>query len=234
MHRKLIVLIIDNDDPTYTIHRNAWKAYMNSDPDILCFFLKQGNVAEVVCDSSQNLLVFPGTESLIPGVLEKTLKGFAYVLQHYTCDHILRTNISSFYVFSRLKAHVLPTLPRVGCYAGAQGFDGVPFASGAGMILSPDTAQLLVQNTVRINHLLIDDLAIATFLHNLRFRIAPLQRFDFVYDRDTHDDASKLVQADAQNTYHFRIKNIYNRARFDSHYIQLLLKVYYGRQVHEE
>jgi hypothetical protein len=206
---------------------------MESDPEIYCLFLRQAAVAQPQLDEATRTLTFPGEECLLPGVLEKTLKGFGFALANYTFDFLLRTNISSFFVFPLLKG-VLATLPCIGCYAGAQGFDKVPFASGAGMILSPDVAQLLVQNTAALNHGLIDDLAIATFLHNLRFQIFPLRRFDFVYERDTNEDASKVVQAISQNTYHFRIKNMYDRARFASHYMRLLLRVYYGLEVHEE
>jgi hypothetical protein len=61
-------------------------------------------------------------------------------------DYIIRTNLSSFYVFSRL-FKFLTTLPTEKCYCGVQGQeDNWTFASGSGFILSPDLVKLLVQH----------------------------------------------------------------------------------------
>jgi hypothetical protein len=230
-HYKLLVLILDSPDEIYNTHRDVWKAYMNSDLDnIQCLFLRQGPVSETTFDASTQTLFCPGTESLIPGVLEKTLHGFAYCMAHYTFDYLLRTNISSFFVFPIFK-EVFATLPRIGCYAGVQGFDGFPFVSGAGMVLSPDVVLLLVQNMDKIDRGQIDDLAIAAFLNGLRYKQTVLRRFDFVNDTDVAHDSVKLALARAQNTYHFRIKNAHDRVYFDSHYMKLLLKTYYGLEM---
>jgi hypothetical protein len=226
---KLIILIIDNDNPVYIVHRNTWRHYMNSDPEILTLFLRNDPICEEpTLDLSANTLTFKGAESYIPGILFKTLDGFNFCLQHFSFDHILRTNISSFFVFPLLKERVLSTLPRIGCYAGPPLVISVPFASGAGFFISPDIANLLVSNRDKSPEHLPDDVAIGYFLNTLQIPICPLQRFDFTFDRDTENDTAKLAAAAAQHTYNFRVKNEYDRLRFDDHYMRLLLKTYYG------
>jgi hypothetical protein len=203
---------------------------MESDPEIYCLFLRQAAVSQPQLDEASRTLTFPGEECLLPGVLEKTLKGFGFVLANYTFDFLLRTNISSFFVFPLLKG-VLATLPRIGCYAGVQGHAAFPFISGAGMCLSSDVVLLLSQNRDALNGMILDDLSIAQFLNSLHYKQIPLRRFDFVYERDTSQDSVAIAAAQAQQTYHFRIKNMYDRERFDAHYMKLLLKTYYGLEV---
>ncbi len=226
---KLIILIIDSDNPVYAIHRATWRQYMNSDPEILSLFLRCSPTCEQPqLDMSTNTLTFKGIESLVPGILQKTLDGFDYCLQHFSFEHILRTNISSFFVFPILKQYALSNLPRIGCYAGVRGYDQVLFASGAGFIISPDIVNILLLNRDKTPTLLPDDVAIAHFLNSLRIPIRSLQRFDFTFEKSTDQDAEKLAAAASCNTYHFRIKNVYNRAQFDNHYMRLLLRTYYG------
>lgn len=48
----------------------------------------------------EDTLYFPEyTESLIPGILQKTVSAFEHVLKTEDFDFVLRTNLSSFYVF---------------------------------------------------------------------------------------------------------------------------------------
>jgi hypothetical protein len=228
----LIVLIIDSDDPAYIVSRNTWRQYMNSDDRILCLFLRNDPAcpSDAHIDLSSNTLTFRGTESLIPGILDKTIAAFEYCRQHFTFDYILRTNISSFYVFPLLKSHVLPTLPHSRCYAGVRGYDGTPFASGAGFFISPDIASLLVDRRSELSRV-IDDIAIGRFIHSHSIPVHPLSRYDFVHDKDINNDTEKLIIAAAHNTYHFRVKNEIDRMRFDPHYMRLLLKTYYCLEV---
>ena len=229
---KLVILIIDSDDPVYIIHRNAWRCYMNSDPEILALFIRNDPMCEEpTLDLSANTLKFKGTESLVPGILNKTLDGFNFCLRHFSFDHILRTNISSFFVFPLLKEHVLSALPRIGCYAGPPAVTPVPFASGAGFFISPDIANILVSNRDKSPAHLPDDVAIGYFLNTLQIPIYPLQRFDFTFDSDTHNDAEKLAAAAGMHTHTFRVKNQYDRMRFDDHYMRLLLKTYYCLEI---
>lgn len=203
---------------------------MNLDPHILCLFLRSSRDCPVEgrLDFSSNTLFVQGTESLIPGILEKTLAGFDYCLRNFTFQYILRTNISSFFVFPLVRQLVLPSLPRTGCYAGVQGYDGGPFASGAGFYISPDIAHLLIERRTSLSITLCDDLAIGRFLQTQGISVYPLRRFDFIHERNTNSDTERLADAASHTTYHFRINNTYDRIYFDSHYIRLLLQTYYG------
>jgi len=230
---KLIILIIDSDDPVYTVHRATWRAYMNSDPEVLSLFLRYSPTHEGPnLDFSANTLTFKGTDSLIPGILYKTLDAFDYCLQHFTFDHILRTNISSFFVFPLLKERVLSTLPRIGCYAGFRinNHYNTDFISGTGIYISADVAQTLIQNRELYRTHLPDDVAIGYFLTRTgTVSITSTQPFfSFTSDTDTDHDTEKIANAISCNAVHFRIKNQHNRLHFDSHYLRLLLRTYYS------
>ncbi len=233
---RLIILIIDSDDPVYTVHRATWRQYMNSDPEILSLFLRCSPACEQPqLDMSANTLTFKGTESLVPGILQKTLDGFEYCLRQFSFEHILRTNISSFFVFPLLKNNILHSIPQALCYAGVRinNHYNTDFVSGAGFYISPDIAHRLVQNRGACPAHLPDDVAVGYFL--TRTEDTPIcslpTQFDFVFDTDMDHDSEKLAEAAARNAYHFRIKNMYDRLRFDTHYMRLLLKTYYNRDV---
>ena len=229
-----ITLIIDSDDPIYVINRRVWRAYMNSDPRILCLFLRNDPTcpAEGRLDLSSNTLFVQGTENLIPGILNKTIAGFEYCLRNFTFDYIIRTNISSFYVLPNLHKYVLPTLPRNNYYAGFQGRDrqDIPFASGAGFFVSPDIVRLLVDQRAHLSAIILDDLSIGHYLHTQGIPVLHLQRFDFTNETNISEshDVARIEEAIHCNTYHFRIKNMHDRSRFDQHYMRLLLNVYYN------
>lgn len=230
---KLIILIIDSDDPVYSVHQATWRAYMNSDPEILSLFVRCSPTHEGPnLDLSANTLTLKGIDSLIPGILYKTLDAFDYCLQHFTFDHILRTNISSFFVFPLLKEYICSALPGTGCYAGVRinNHYNTDFISGTGIYISVDVAQTLIQNRRMCPANLPDDVAIGYFITRTGTvsitSTNPL--FSFISDTDTDHDTEKIADAVSCNAFHFRIKNQYNRLQFDSHYMRLLLKTYYN------
>ena len=83
-------------------------------------------------------------------ILPKTLTAFQWALTQ-PWDFLVRTNLSSVYVWPRLKA-ALETAPRTGLYMGPVLWhhDEFPFVSGSNFIITRDVCALAVRNTLAI------------------------------------------------------------------------------------
>jgi hypothetical protein len=112
---KIVLLIITNSPKDYTPFTNIqningvyyklhkqWIRYMNSNPNIQCFFitLTPNITSEFLIDG--NTLWIKGTESYVPGIYEKTIKALKICLELSDAQYFIRTNLSSFWIFDRL------------------------------------------------------------------------------------------------------------------------------------
>ena len=43
-------------------------------------------------DLKDDILIIQGKESFIPGILDKTIKAFQYIVDNYTFDYVIRSN----------------------------------------------------------------------------------------------------------------------------------------------
>lgn len=101
-HYKIINLIIASRAKHYDIFTVCWLQYMNSNPDVKSFFLYADPTIENDLLIDTNSITYKCEESLIPGILYKTLAAEKFCQKYMTYDYILRTNLSSFIIFPRL------------------------------------------------------------------------------------------------------------------------------------
>ena len=205
---KVLVLIIASDDkPIYRELQKLWKTYMHSDPaHIEAYFIKGNPLQERVCELQGDVLWSKSIESICPGILHKTVLSMEYFaprLQDF--DYVLRTNLSSFYVFPEL-IKFLRTLPCRSCYCGALNMAyGLTFASGAGFILSIDLVRLLIENQKELFEIPIfyDDLAFGIFFD--RYGMDPIEapRVDFESLNEWLDRKDLI----SEDHFHIRVKN---------------------------
>ena len=158
---KVIVLVVASDDqPCYEHHRAVWRERWDLHPSFECKFVQMHDGPTE--DRGETFFV-QGAESLHPGILDKTLAAF----RHYHdkgYDFILRTNLSSLWLFDRFLP-VVESMPRAGVYAGTHcDFGQTPFVSGAGMLLSPDVARLVADNAHLNTTNFVDDVDIGAIL----------------------------------------------------------------------
>ena len=102
---KVLVLIIANDTPLYNELQKLWKSYMHLDrKHIEAYFIKADDRIEEPYEIRDDVLWIKTKDSLIPGVLNKTVLSFEAMLPRIKneFDYIVRTNLSSFYIFPRL------------------------------------------------------------------------------------------------------------------------------------
>lgn len=199
------MLVISSDTfPVYARHRGVWKTYMKSHPDIDCVFL-ESRPGVFVPTLSSDTLTLRGVERY-GTILRKTIEALEYFLSRRTYDYVVRTNLSSVWDFKELLRY-LETQPRERVYAGQVGVNpdtGLEFASGAGILMSPDVARTLVANQQIARTLsAFDDVAIAKALRAAGLRPTPLPRVDFMSlaQYDAHRD--KIPDG----AFHYRIKH---------------------------
>jgi hypothetical protein len=235
---KILVLIIASDDkPVYVELQKIWKAYMHLDKEHVEAYFIRGNPDLSTLYQIQDDIIWSKTrESTIPGILTKTLLSMECLLPRIDqFDYVVRTNLSSFYVFPRL-LEFLKTLPKEKCYcANVTDYGTFYFGSGAGFILSPDLVKKLVENkkTLLEQHSnLHDDVRIGLFFHEEGIPLQPAPRLDLLCLH--HWDIYK--NSIPQNIFHLYAKNLQDHLRLtDEITIQKgLLKMFYNISLSED
>jgi len=163
---KVLVLVISSSDkPCYEGHRAVWRERWNSHPSFHCKFLEMRGIAEGPPGEHGDTFFVEGEESMQPGVFRKTLAALAHYLDLGGYDFILRTNLSSLWIFDRFLP-VVQSMPRCGVYAGV--ISSVrPYVSGGGILFSPDVARLVVNNEHLNTTNVVDDVDIGAILQAL-------------------------------------------------------------------
>jgi hypothetical protein len=199
------MLVISSDTfPVYAKHREVWKSYMRSHPDIECVFLTYRPLG-FQPTRTEDTLFLRGLERY-GTIYGKTLEGLEYFLTRKTYDYVVRTNLSSVWDFRALHAY-LQTQPRDQLYAGQTGINpdtGIAFASGAGILMSSDVARTLLANMhIGRTAQAFDDVAIAKALLASGIHPSPLPRVDFISLAHYEAHHDKIPAG----TFHYRVKH---------------------------
>ena len=202
---RVLMLVISSDTfPVYTHHREVWRTYMMSHPEIECRFIESRPLV-LLPTLTSDTLTLRGVERY-GLILGKTLEALEYFLRRRVYDYVVRTNLSSVWDFKELLRY-LATLPRERVYAGQIGINletTLEFASGAGIVMSADVAHTLLANKhIALTLPVFDDVAIAKALRASGLRPSPLPRVDFfsLAQYDAHHDTIP------PGSFHYRIKH---------------------------
>jgi hypothetical protein len=162
----------------YTILSNYYKNFDN----VKTYFYKFNNTIENDIELLDDVLNIKGTETMIPGILNKTIKTFKYIekeLENY--DYVIRTNISSILDFKLLSIELekTPIIYYGGTFvinlhwedhsAGIidNKYFNTFFASGTNIIISKKGYKLLMDNINLIDKTIIDDVAIGVLFKTI-------------------------------------------------------------------
>jgi hypothetical protein len=202
---RVLMLVISSDTfPVYKHHREVWRTYMKSHPDIHCYFIESHPLI-FFPTLSADTLTLRGVERY-GTILGKTLESLEHFLTRHLYDYVVRTNLSSVWDFKALLTY-LATLPRERVYAGQVGVNpetGIEFASGAGIVMSADVARTLLANRrIALNLPAFDDVAIANALLASGIRPTPLPRVDFVSLKHYDEHHDKIPPG----SFHYRMKH---------------------------
>ena len=138
-------------------------------------------------------------------------------------DYILRTNLSSFYVFPRL-LKFLETLPKTQCYSGSN--IGGNVVSGSGYIISPDVARLIIDHKQELLDRFKppeDDLILGDFITDHHIVSIAHARMDFGSPQVWDAYRNRLPD----HIFQFRVKTFYNRLVDDVYIHSQLFKMFY-------
>ena len=175
---------------------------------IFLLFSKNSKIDDLEIIKS-NLLICNNNESLIPGILEKTIHAFRVINNNYEFKYIIRTNLSTFFIVKNL-LKLSSTLKTTHLYAGVIGkYGSINFCSGACFWVSKDIVEYCIENQTVLNYTLPDDVAIGKLLE--KFELMPFPRFDITNNINIKDKEALLEKLIKKNYYNIRIKNI-NRA----------------------
>jgi hypothetical protein len=210
---KILMLVISSDtSPVNAHHRDVWRTYMHSHPDVECVFI-QFDPITFVPRRTQDTLLLRGIERY-GTIFKKTVDSMHYFMSRRLYDYVVRTNLSSVWDFRNLVTH-LKSAPRERYYAGQIGTHpstGLQFASGAGFIMSADVARTLLVHQETGRYLKeYDDVAVASVLSTCGIFPVSLPRVDFesLAHYDAHHDAIP------PGSLHFRMKHHEGYARGD-------------------
>lgn len=213
----LMLIISSNTFPVYAGHRDVWRTYMKSHPDIDCYFIEY-NPMTFVPVLTNDTLVMRGRERY-DTILAKTIDALSYFLPRKAYTHVVRTNLSCVWDFSALLTF-LATLPTSRLYGGIPLKNGG--ASGAGILFSRDTAELLV--AYRKHALTLgtaDDDDIGTFMQQLGVPLIPTHRVDFLSLQHYREHHDKIPPG----SFHYRVKNVEDRSHETEVMRSLLVKI---------
>lgn len=223
---KILVLVIASDNlPVYIELQKLWRSYMHYNPEqVEAYFIKADTDLSNICEIKEDIIWSRCEESLTPGIVNKTVLSLDLLLPRIKTefDYILRTNLSSFWIFPKL-LDFLETTPRANFFSG---YILGNIISGAGMIMSSDVAEIIVKNKDQLlnNSIHNDDGVISYILRDNGIGKTDYSRFDILSIEDW-DKLSSLPT----NFSHFRLKNNDNKLRLkDEIYIyrQLIDKFY--------
>ncbi len=214
---KVLVLIIASDNTkAYIELQKIWRSYMNSDPEHFEVYFIRGNpeLSQPYLIEGNDLFV-KTEEGYQPGIVNKTILSMEALrprLKEF--DFVLRTNLSSFYVFPELIKFVMK-LPKERSYSGVSmylpadrrpKFGTIYFVSGAGFLLSSDLVEMLLDGKEEISKLsaeLPDDVLIGFFFQQRKIPHIPADRAD-IFSLEQWITKKDKIPSDS---FHFRAKS---------------------------
>ena len=161
---RILNLIIYNEEVPY---ENSMKQtltdYLVTQPNVTFFFLCNRQQDVDVVQEGHTLYV-KGSESLRPGILDKTISGLHYcITQRIPFSYFIRSNISTALQFSKFPYEEMKTHGHA--TTSVNHFSTV-YASGTNIILNRDMAKYLLDHRHLLKRHEMDDVAIGMVLYS--------------------------------------------------------------------
>jgi hypothetical protein len=206
-HKKILVLRIYNSSPEYDEMRKLHMKYDNS----LSIVYDDSLDKDWSIDFNEKMIKIKGTESIIPGVLDKTIKAIEICIQNFDFDILVRSNMSTVIDTKELSDQLNNiSAPIYGghlwnlhwChidYNITEEFlklnNGLKYISGTSIVLSRDMCEYIISHKSELDRNIIDDIAIGLILKNKEYNN---------FTSQLKENVSDLVE----NTCFYRCKNM--------------------------
>jgi len=210
----IIMLVIASRGYAYDkIINNYWSKFITyiktkQITNIKIFLIFGNNVETSDLNLSEDdKLILNNPETWRPGILDKTISAFTTINNLYNYKHIIRTNLSSFYILDNL-IKISNELENADVFAGVNGlYEGtIPFISGAGIWLSSDIVKYIIDNKSSLDRSLPDDVAIGKLLINHKKHNIDRYILD-TGNEEIQDKITLLNDIINNNHCHIRIKS---------------------------
>lgn len=248
-----IILILCSDDlPIYKYNELIWKKYMGTNNEILSLFIKYDmNIdEETMLIEQENLLLVKGEEKYnCEQIFNKTIKALKFCYQNYKFNYILRTNLSTFWVYDNLLNFLKLDNKRNYIYGWKvkhlinnlnndikQEYEY--FISGTGIIIHSRLVPLIFNHTEF--KCIMDDVEISQFYQNNNVQIKDackhnpnyLVKFEYNDKDSINVKLNKLNKLNDKNIC-FRVKSVSDRESNDKYVLDNLLLKYYNKKITE-
>lgn len=159
---KILTLRIYNSTHDYD---SMYKLHKQYDTNSI-YLISSTSITEPNYNPETQMLTVPGKESLIPGILEKTILGIEYCLKNFEFDVLIRSNMSTVIDYVELKNQLSKINNPYGGHIWGFSFQNEPFnfVSGCCIVLNKDICNYLLENKNDLVYHLPDDVAIGFLL----------------------------------------------------------------------
>jgi hypothetical protein len=211
---KLLVLIIASDSrPVYIELQQAWRSYMHRDPEhIQAYFIKANPLLKEDYLIDGDIIWCKTEEIERPGIINKTILSLEAMMPFMDqIDYVLRTNLSSFYIFDRL-LKILEASPRTKfCYGSFFYWYQYQLPSGCGYVFSTDLARQMCEQKHRLMNdpNMPDDAISGLFFIESGASYVIHERFCF-WDLDSWNCYKDAIP---EAIFQIRVKNYYDTKR---------------------
>jgi hypothetical protein len=194
---KYVNLVLYSDDKIYNKMKQITEKYYKKFKNVTTIYYKFDKDIKNNYEMQGNVLKIKGTESYLPGILDKTVKAMEYVVDN-DFDYLVRSNISTIVDFELLDKELskkpieyggglINTLQNIDKSGGIvdETYFGLKYVSGTAIVFSKKTLKQMIENKDKLNYKLIDDVAIGLLMRDeLQKPAQQVGSFLFVSDKD--------------------------------------------------
>lgn len=175
---KILYLIIYNENTDYEKKmKEVLDKYINNFCHITAYYITFKKLDKKY-EINGNIIYFDGTETSVPGILDKTIRGIKLLANNYEYDYMIRSNISTVVNFIKL-THLLANIKETNIYGTDKFIVSlhfcrglacdtkdiyIQFASGTCIILDKISLEYLLNNINKLRYDIIDDVAIGLLM----------------------------------------------------------------------
>jgi hypothetical protein len=210
-----LVLYSNNDEynEMYKLTREYYKKFNN----VKTIYYKFDETISKEYELNDDILNIKGKETFIPGILDKTIKAFQFVNDHYNFNYVVRSNISTLVDFNLLTKYLEHNQIDYGgglklsLYEISQSYGikdstyfGTEYASGTSIIISKKLLSNIINNKNKIKYNFIDDVALGLFVsenkNDIIIKYVPDKHFIMI---KSYEDQSELINDIKDKEYIF-------------------------------
>jgi hypothetical protein len=190
--------------------------------DIKFFYIECNEIQEKIIIEEGDYIYVKNKDSLIPGILMKSIAATYLINKNYLYDYIIYTNLSTLWNIPVLLS-LYEEIPKFRFFGGHVIFN--TFISGTGIIISKDLVPLLLKINLMNPKQDYNDVYISLFMHKYNeipiFDLGTLSKYKMNYQIDDKN----IIPNYTDDILYFRIKN--KNIEMDITVYKVLIKLLY-------